>query len=91
MISCTQVNATFFGKPACIPCYPDTFCIKLNAVNNTSTHTLSGSVTFNANEPNSTVFFEIVISADPNVVIKCNRFDSGSGLSYNYSCYGYFM
>ncbi|MBA3682631.1 MAG: hypothetical protein H0W73_15940 [Bacteroidetes bacterium] len=79
--SCTTVSAKFTGKPPCLPCYPENFCMIL-----TVTKTVSGGATTYVMQGNTAindiVQIKLVISTDPDVLVTCGVGPAGNQTIY---------
>jgi hypothetical protein len=83
--SCTSVTAKFTGKPPCLPCYPEAFCMILTpqkqVSGGTTTYVLTGSTSVF-----DVVQIKLVISTDPDVLVQCAVGPAGNQTIY--TCYG---
>lgn len=86
---CYNLTAKFIGKPSCLPCMPDQFCIQLKPTkttqNGNTLYVLAG--TYNG-EPLNNVQITVVVSGDPDVTIKCSTNITDPANSVSYTCYG---
>jgi|JI9StandDraft_1071089.scaffolds.fasta_scaffold220317_2 hypothetical protein len=89
--SCTSVTAEFTGKPNCLPCFPNHFCIALNASEYTDASGHHYLLTGNYNgDIQSNVEIVIIISADPDITVRCTTNPNNPSTLVRYTCYGNF-
>lgn len=89
--SCTSVTAEFTGRPNCLPCFPQHFCIALTPTEYTDQYGKHYVLTGNYNgDIQANVDIVIVISSDPDVTVRCTTNPNDPANLVRYTCYGNF-
>lgn len=84
---CTTVTAHFHGRPKCLPCMPNDFCLQLTPQEQgTHTDALIGSY---MGDPTTQVNITVAISTDPDITISCTT-NPYTPNAVTYQCRGKF-
>lgn len=90
---CSTVTAKFTGKPPCLPCYPENFCLQLKPVKTvnggTTTYELAGSYQGSSSYEGVNLHLQVVVSTDPDITMMCTT-NPGTSSEQVYTCYGSF-